>query len=57
MHDHETIRRSRRGTRRGLQLLLAPFALDWGELDAIDGTGRLWGIELLTLLPLAPVFR
>lgn len=48
----EQIRRSRRGVRRSLQVMLAPHTVDWSDLGDIDKTGRLWGVDLLNLTPL-----
>lgn len=48
----EQVRKSRRGGRRSLQVMLAPHTVDWRDLGEIDETGRLWGVDLLTLTPL-----
>ena len=51
MHS-EAVRKSRRGSRRSLQVLLAPVTVDWAELGEVGGGGRFAGAELLTLAPL-----
>ncbi len=48
----EQVRKSRRGGRRALQVMLAPLTVEWRDLADIDHTGRLWGLDLVTLAPL-----
>lgn len=48
----EQVRRSGRGRRRSLQVLVAPLDVDWAELGKVDATGRFAGLDLLTLAPL-----
>jgi hypothetical protein len=48
----EPVRKSRRGGRRTLQVMLAPVTVEWRDLAEVDRTGRLWGLDLMTLAPL-----